>query len=261
MQDNHNDRITVLNSLIAGGASAVIAKTTTAPLERVRIIQQTGGRSASFAVIQSVYVNEGLLGFWKGNTPAVMRIFPTYALRLTLFDRLKFFSKTDSFVTGLMSGCAAAFLTTAVTYPLDVIRTRMAASDHKVNRSLIDVVKTLSQQRAFYKGLTINLVENVPYVGITLGSYDYLKKQYPSVSPIMLGIGTGAAATISCYPLDTVRRYMVVNQDIKALPAMRLLYSEGWSRFYRGIGIAVVKAGPTVGIILTLNDYFRKILT
>jgi hypothetical protein len=253
------EKSSVLVQLLAGGGSAVLAKTATAPLERVRIMQQTSGQSAGI-LFSGIRRNEGIAAYWRGNLPAIMRIFPTYALRLTLFDRFKtVFGKKDSFAAGLMSGCLSSFITTLATYPLDVIRTRMATEQRLSLRYTIEKIRA---EKAFYKGLTINLFEAVPYVGISLAVYDSLKIQFPSVSHLLLATGTGLYATATCFPLDTLRRYLVVNPYTNISHGFHKLWSEGKvRRFYRGLPVSLIKAGPTVGLILTLNDAIKKALS
>lgn len=249
----------VLAQLLSGGLSAVVAKTTTAPLERIRILQQTRTGQSSMALVKSIYMADGITSFWRGNVPALLRIFPTYALRLTLFDKFK--QKQESLYSSILSGCISAFVTLSFTYPLDVIRTQMAASGKGSHHGLIDTTRMLYQQKAFYKGFAINMIETVPYVGISLGSYDALKRMYPGTQKFALAVSTGIAATTVCYPLDTLRRYIVVHPGVDASAAFNsLLANGGWRRFYRGLPIALIKSGPTVGIILTLNDYLRQIL-
>jgi hypothetical protein len=244
--------------LLAGGISAVVAKTATAPLERLRILQQTKSNLGVLELSTNIRDAEGISAFWRGNLPALLRIFPTYALRLTLFDQFKFFSKQETFRSAILSGCASAFVTIAATYPLDVIRTQMAAS-YKQSPTLMQTVRDVYTRGAFYKGFGINMIETVPYVGISLGSYDFLKQMYPLAPPFILALSTGIAATTICYPLDTLRRYVVVNPELSVNAAFKTLVAEGgWRRFYRGLPVALAKAGPTVGIILSLNDFLKS---
>lgn len=248
---------TVIKKLVIGGTSATIAKSLTAPLERVRLIQQTSGETQTFGLIRDIVRQEGVPALWRGNFSAVMRIFPTYALRLTLFDSFKLFNQKDTFSAALLSGCAASLVTTISTYPLDVIRTQMAAKRGVARSSFWDTFTAIRASKGFYKGVGINLIENVPYVGISLGSYDYLKQEFPDVSKLALAVTTSSVATLVCFPLDTLRRFMVMNPELNVGPAYKELAQHGWARFYRGLPVSVLKAGPTVGLILTLNDALK----
>jgi len=151
--------------LLAGGISGCLTKTTTAPLERVKILLQlqtmkdavskvgtgVGGRplkaaaasrAASsgtsttlgiFGTVSSVLKNEGVLAFWKGNGANCIRVIPVYGLKFGLNDSIK-----DSFrkepgaplttSAQLLAGTLAGVVTVTATYPLDVVRTRLSLS-------------------------------------------------------------------------------------------------------------------------------------
>jgi solute carrier family 25 (adenine nucleotide translocator) protein 4/5/6/31 len=85
---------------LMGGAAAIISKTAVAPIERVKLLLQNQtemikrgqlktpylGLSNSF---KRVFVEEGLIAFWRGHQANVIRYFPTqvgtYLLLISLF--------------------------------------------------------------------------------------------------------------------------------------------------------------------------------
>nr|CAB3472760.1 unnamed protein product [Digitaria exilis] len=101
----------------AGAAAGAAAKTVTAPLDRVKILMQThsvrvAGESGKKGVgfleaIADIGKEEGLKGYWKGNLPQ------RKDGELTVFGRLA-------------AGACAGMTSTLVTYPLDVLRLRLA---------------------------------------------------------------------------------------------------------------------------------------
>jgi len=76
-----------LNNFIAGGISGMIAKTMVAPIERVKLLQQLSHSSTEGYLCKEisqknlsawdttirVYRQEGLLAFWRGNSPNMIR--------------------------------------------------------------------------------------------------------------------------------------------------------------------------------------------
>lgn len=89
----------VLSSLAAGGIAGAVSKTTTAPLDRIKVLLQVQsnliGKDMSFwSKIYSVYQEGGIISFWRGNFTNVVKIVPESALIFTLFDLFqKNFSK------------------------------------------------------------------------------------------------------------------------------------------------------------------------
>ena len=79
--------------LLAGGASGVVTKSMTAPLERIKILLQlrsmskvTASSSSSIlGTMRAVLRDEGIRGFWKGNGANCTRVVPVYALKVRKF--------------------------------------------------------------------------------------------------------------------------------------------------------------------------------
>ena len=82
---------------LAGGLAGALAKSCTAPLDRLKIIMQSAwiepsaasvaaadkGLLAAFAEIGK---SEGLAGYWRGNVPQVIRILPYSSAMLFSYD-------------------------------------------------------------------------------------------------------------------------------------------------------------------------------
>lgn len=73
------DKREVAQSFISGGISGVLAKTTIAPLERIKIIYLISNESFRYmAAIQKtreVVKQEGVLSLWRGNALQCFRVF------------------------------------------------------------------------------------------------------------------------------------------------------------------------------------------
>merc|ERR1711937_1073246 len=90
-----------LIDFLAGGVSGAIAKTATAPIERVKLIIQTqdanpkikSGEVPRYTGIGNcftrVYQEQGLGAFWRGNFTNCIRYFPTQAFNLSFKDSIK----------------------------------------------------------------------------------------------------------------------------------------------------------------------------
>lgn len=91
-----------------GGVSGAVAKTCTAPIERVKLIIQTqdanpkikSGEIPRYTGISNcftrVYSEQGLKAFWRGNTTNIIRYFPTQAFNFAFKDTIKgFFPKVQ----------------------------------------------------------------------------------------------------------------------------------------------------------------------
>ena len=84
--------MTMLKKMCLGGAGGVIAKTVVNPIERVRILAQTGGAKGEahfFNIVKEIMKLEGIGGFWRGNLVNCYRIFPHKAVLFSMNDIYK----------------------------------------------------------------------------------------------------------------------------------------------------------------------------
>lgn len=84
-----------------GGVSGAIAKTATAPIERVKLIMQTqdanprikSGEIQRYTGIVNCFTRvraeQGIAAFWRGNLTNVIRYFPTQAFNFAFKDQIK----------------------------------------------------------------------------------------------------------------------------------------------------------------------------
>ena len=131
----------------AGGVAGAVAKTATAPIERVKLLIQTqdanpkiiSGEVARYTGIVDCFTRvsseQGFMAFWRGNTVNVIRYFPTQAFNFAFKDTIKgFFPKYDPkkefgqfFAANIASGGLAGAGSLTIVYPLDYARTRLAS--------------------------------------------------------------------------------------------------------------------------------------
>ncbi len=83
--------------LIAGAASAVIARTASAPIERIKLLLQTQHINKQlsrpykglFDCAGRIYNEEGIKAFWRGNLANIYRYTPTNAMNFAFKDFYK----------------------------------------------------------------------------------------------------------------------------------------------------------------------------
>lgn len=261
----------------AGALSGAIAKTITAPLDRVKILLQVsggfeGGAIASAAkkgsLIQSLIAvgrQEGIMGYWKGNLPQVLRVVPYSAAQLYSYEVFKqaFADENGqlSVRNRLFAGAAAGMTATLLTHPLDTLRLRLAVDPACPN--LAAAIRALAREGgipAFYRGLGASMVGIAPYMALELACYDLLPTEMPSFAR---GFTSALIATVSCYPLDTVRRRIQLVSS-RALPASAaiaaILTEDGIGGMYRGFLPNAIKNLPNKGVKLTVFDTAKKAL-
>eukprot|EP00986_Skeletonema_menzelii_P015397 scaffold11695_cov131-Skeletonema_menzelii.AAC.2 len=220
---------TAARDALAGAAAGAIAKTVVAPIERVKLLMQLqfsidktstnklnttngaaadGRRLGAFEVAKRVYERQGIVAFWRGNTPNVIRQGGTAAMNFLLMDWYKAAirpiliwslslpsnrdpqarKKRRAIISSFLSGGLAGGTVTTVLYPVEFIRTRLAMD---VGRGTTDVPRLypggmrdvcssiwkVDGWRGFYQGYGIALAGVVLYRALHLGGYDAVKTE------------------------------------------------------------------------------------
>ena len=258
------------NFLLAGSISGMVSKTLTAPLERIKILAQTCHTNySSIGIVKNIIKQEGISGLFRGNIVGIMKVGPTAALVSVTYNILvhflpkdKEYDKYEPYWRFISGGLAGAFANTC-TYPLDIIRARMAVQNQNNMRT---VVKLLFHEgpQACFRGLGPTLIAVVPFIAIQQSSYDTIKKYMlnyylPSVTlNFGCGISAGILAQSITFPFDVIRRQMQTN-DINSKFSTRqainqIFVNEGYRGLFRGLLPATVKVVPAVAISMVVRD-------
>jgi len=238
-----------LVNFLAGGVSGAVAKTCTAPIERVKLIIQTqdanskiiSGEVSRYTGIidcfKRVANEQGVAAFWRGNLTNIIRYFPTQAFNFAFKDSIKtLFPKVDKnseftkfFLINIASGGLAGAGSLCIVYPLDYARTRLASdvgSGRAQFNGLFDCIKKTVGAGgigALYNGLGVSIVGIIPYRGVYFGLFDTLSGYNPyekndngllrASSKFVCAQTSAIAAGYASYPFDTVRRRLQMQSE------------------------------------------------
>ncbi|KAM1949446.1 hypothetical protein ACFX15_009500 [Malus domestica] len=268
----------------AGAVAGAAAKSVTAPLDRIKILMQTHGvrvgqQSAKKAIsfleaITMIGKEEGIKGYWKGNLPQVIRIIPYSAVQLFAYEAYKkLFRGKDgelSLLGRLAAGACAGMTSTFVTYPLDVLRLRLAVEPGY--RTMSEIALNMLKEEgvaSFYYGLGPSLIGIAPYIAVNFCIFDLVKKSLPedfqkkAEASLLTGLVAASLATLTCYPLDTVRRQMQMKGTpyktvLDAIPG--IVERDGLVGLYRGFLPNALKTLPNSSIRLTTYDMVKRLI-
>ncbi|KAI9027000.1 mitochondrial ADP/ATP translocator [Hyaloraphidium curvatum] len=277
---------------LMGGVSAAVSKTAAAPIERVKLLIQNqdemikqGRLDRPYKGITECFTrtirNEGFPSLWRGNLANVIRYFPTQALNFAFKDKYKrmfgFNKDRDGywkwFAGNLASGGAAGATSLLFVYSLDYARTRLANDAKSAKKGggdrqfsgLFDVYKkTLASDglAGLYRGFAVSCVGIVIYRGLYFGAYDSLKPALLTgnlegsfLAAFMLGWSVTIGAGLASYPLDTVRRRMMMTsgEAVKYRSSWdcltQVVRNEGASSLFKGAGANILRAVAGAGVL------------
>ena len=231
---------------------------------------------------------QGIAAFWRGNLANVIRYFPTQALNFMFKDEYKKvfkkvygINKNSSFVSNLAynvsAGGAAGATSLAFVYPLDFARTRLAVDvgtgkDREFKGTVDTIMKTAKKQGMFkkggvYNGFWISCGGIIVYRGLYFGLYDVSRMYTPDnlLLKFCIGYTVTTVAGLAAYPVDTVRRRMMMNSGsgtIKYSSSLgafaTIAKEEGTAAFFKGAGSNILR-GLAGTLVLVGFDEFKKL--
>jgi len=281
-----------LEDFMLGGIAAGISKTASAPIERIKLLVQnqdemlkTGRLATPYKGVMDcfrrVMAEEGTASLWRGNLANVLRYFPTQALNFAFVGKFKkMFNQTKEkdgyfmwFCGNMASGGLAGASSLLFVYSLDYARTRLANDNKSAKKGggerqfngLIDVYKkTLATDgiAGLYRGFVVSCVGIVAYRGCYFGFYDTLKPivlvgdlKKSFLASFVLGWAVTIVSGIVSYPLDTIRRRMMMTsgEAVKYKSSMdcgaQIIKKEGVASLFKGAGANVLRGVAGAGVL------------
>lgn len=187
-----------------------------------------------------------------------------------------------SFMVGSLAGVTASI----TTYPLDLVRARMAGLLVQESRGVWGTISHILKSEGYkglFRGLTPTMLGAIPYEGVKFGVYDVLKTLTAGSSwaqdgaagrtyhSLFCGASAGAVASIAMFPNDTVRRIMQIQGGLAEAghvkgtygsmwACYKGIYNQGIARFYRGLGANLIRVAPNTAIQFGMYEYGKYLI-
>ena len=268
------------DNALAGAITATFSRAVCQPFDvlKIRLQLQTEDRStAKYRSLRHamtrILKEEGIRAYWKGHVPGQGLSILYGGISVGLYQSAWHYSelhgfnlshsKTKSGLTDLVIGSCAAVPATIISYPLDVIRTRLVCQSPSVtNFSVNELSKTpytgtinaftqivhKEGWKSLFKGLPAALYTVPVYNGLSLCMYNSLKPfllphmtkvddmHIPLLSDIATGFLGGLSGLITktlTFPMDTVKKRLQVQGFAEGRAAMGLTpqYHGFWNCF------------------------------
>lgn len=250
--DNKN-KTCVVHSTIASIGAAIITKTSTNPLERIKVLQQVRAHydvklyNNIICSFKDIRKQEQFRGLFKGNLINICRVTPAYILKFNLnttFNTIFVDSQKEPqyyhyAASGMSTGVSQIF----ITYPLETIRTLRTLDNNMFkNNTLSKCVYNIYNNygiKGFYTGLPISLLAGGAYTGTQFSVYNYLKYYYTN-NTFIAGATAGIIAQTVFYWGDCIKRNLHAN-------IVKKKYS-GTFDCFKQLGIKKLYAGYRVNL-------------
>ncbi|KAF7723730.1 hypothetical protein EC973_001706 [Apophysomyces ossiformis] len=251
----------VVRSGMAGGIAGCMGKTVVAPLERVKIlfqarnpvfIQHAGTWTGVFKVVHAIFKASGIPGLLQGHSVTLLRMFPYAAIKFVAYEQYRMvllLLKLRETQQQLLAGSLAGTTSVMFTYPLDLVRVRMAYQVGTQRPSIWATCEHIYLEPTnsfrilnFYHGFLPTIAGVIPYAGLSFWVYHtltHLCRSDPHISAyacvpinpmsdsrlsanaphnpplrvpaeLLCGAVAGLTAHTTSYPLEVIRRRMQV---------------------------------------------------
>lgn len=215
--------------------------------------------------------NEGKKAFWKGNSAGIVLYASYNAIQFSVYD---FFAQTKDFGP-FVNGGIAALTATSLTYPFDLIRTRMSIS--KNSNGIIKEIRHIARVeglKGLFKGYFLTVGQVVPYMGCIFATHKLLSNHFSD-------FWSGAAAGFICktifMPSDVFRRRLQLFQtrpdrfclkqldytqrSLDRIDLLKKMWrNEGPKAFFRGWSMAVIKSTPVTAVTFAVHRMVKDFL-
>lgn len=283
-----DERMTFAQSFLAGGIAGVASRSITSPLDVVKILAQVGTKSTSQGFLRSfinLYKEQGLKAFWRGNGIACLRLFPFNAIEFACFNKLKpYFSDPHGHLSPartLAAGSVAGVIATILTYPTDMIKTRLTiqhSGGEAKYKGVLDCFRVVMKEEgflAFFKGMSTSIIGVIPFAGGTFMAYEFLEKMWgkpkEKLTPwenFVNGCLAAAFAQTFSFPFDTIRKKLQAQGKSKGAPQFtgmidcfaKTIKKDGVLGLWRGTAANLAKVAPYAGITFAVYESCRRFI-
>lgn len=281
-------RTSVLERLALTGMAASVAESVTFPVDMTKTrMQLHGERTTSWSMATRIAKDEGVVGFYRGLSPALLRHCVYTSLRIVIYEQMREVLAAEGeeslpLYKRAFAGASAGVLGQAVASPTDLVKVRMQADGRRVVQGLkpryagmSDAMRTIMKEegvKGLYKGLGPNLYRaGLVNLG-ELTTYDTAKHflldsgwKDNLTTHTASAIVSGFFATAFSCPADVVKsRIMAADAQGKYSGTIDCLVKtvrhEGVSALYKGFFPSWARLGPFQFTFWIVYEQLRQVL-
>nr|CAD7571829.1 unnamed protein product [Timema californicum] len=296
------EKLHVSEHALAGAVSGATTRLICQPLDVIKIrfqvepLSSTCSHAKYWGVSQAALLiakEEGVSALWKGHVPAQLLSVTFGVTQFVTFEMLtheawnlapSFHSDHYRPLVHFVCGAAAGSLATLVSFPTDVVRTRLVAQGEPkvlllVYTGIIHSFKMILKEEgigAFFKGLSPTLLQIAPHAGAQFAFYNLFKGLWKMsvVGSLVSGSMAGFCAKAVVYPLDLAKKRLQVQGFEQArqrfgkvfychglLHCLKLtVQEEKLAGLFKGLWPSLLKAAATTALHFSVYDETCKFL-
>ncbi|EPT30403.1 mitochondrial carrier superfamily protein [Toxoplasma gondii ME49] len=212
-----------------------------------------------------------------GAFPSSALFFVTYEGSKQLLAQQEVGRQLSPAVTYGLCSTLAEFASCCVRTPFEMLKQQMQLGMHATTTRAIHAIWQRDGWRGFFVGFNATIVRDLPFVGVEMGLWEYLKKyfcSFPGVSESVVltsfssgfaGFLAGAGAAVATTPLDVVKTRLMTQQEGRYQYRgyfdcfSTILQREGYAALFRGLKIRVIWVALGGALFLGGYDGFKAL--
>jgi solute carrier family 25 folate transporter 32 len=292
-------------SAVAGSAAGAATAVAICPLDVIKTRMQVQKHHAEggpkykglFHSASLIAREEGLRGLYKGLSPTLMALIPSWAVYFSTYEMLKsrlcriHFFETSPHARHLAASIGAGAVNAIVLSPIWVVRTRLQVQETNRYTGVVHCLRTIVREegfRALYRGLSPSFLGLI-HVAVQFPAYEMCKgwlvewhKKHPKPAselepgetdvdamdklPVLEIVFASAAskllASVVAYPHEVLRSKMQQSTSGKSIVplSVHLFRKGGIKAFYRGLSVNLVRVVPAAAITFTTFELTMRLL-
>lgn len=295
-------KLTETDYIIAGANAGFLTRMTCQPFDVLKIRFQLqvepiskAERSKYCSLYQAISLiarEEGISSFWKGHVAGQLLSITFGLTQFTTFEVLtkkavllripEQWNSAINFAAGSVAGCTA----TVISFPFDVIRTRLVAQGGNSSyQNIVHAFRTIIKiegGKALYKGIFPAFLQIAPHTGVQFMSYKIFNSLYNKylnslnttfTNSLVSGSLAGFCAKLTIYPFDLIKKRIQVQGFYRGntfgkefvckgfFNCLANIYKyEGFLGFYKGLGPGLLKGVATSAMYFVTYELTCDIL-
>ena len=255
-----------------GGITGVFAGQ---PLDVIKVNIQSNNQNSFKIVVEDIFKNEGIKGFYKGSLSPMFGIGAVNAILFGVYgNSLRFFHQHSKIKTDQptikqisLAGMVSGFSNCLILTPTDLIKSKLQTS--KQFSGNFDCLRHILKNegiKGMFKGLSSTILRETPSYGLYFSVYEYFHRKFGDsyISCLNAGGIAGTVAWAQCYPIDVIKTRL---QTLPIYPnlgwdkydgffdcANKIYKKEGFSTFYRGLSSCLIRAYPVNAVTFLVYE-------